>query len=549
MKNNNNKSSSSYDSSLSPSSSSSSHQNWLSFSLSNNNNFNSSSNPNLATSTTSDHHHHPHPSHLSFFQAFSSTPVHQQDESPGVTSGDATAVLSMYPGGPKLENFFGGGATTTTTGQMQQGQPLGGVVFSSNVEQPHHPPSAAEIYDSELKSIAASFLGNYSGGHSSEVSSGQKQQHNPLAASEVSPTPKKSVESFGQRTSIYRGVTRHRWTGRYEAHLWDNSCRREGQSRKGRQVYLGGYDKEDKAARAYDLAALKYWGPTTTTNFPISNYEHELEEMKHMTRQEFVASLRRKSSGFSRGASMYRGVTRHHQHGRWQARIGRVAGNKDLYLGTFSTQEEAAEAYDIAAIKFRGLNAVTNFDISRYDVKSIASCNLPVGGLNPKPSPATTPAPNKQVDLSPSDPSSLTFNVATPVHEHEGTFFHTGIPIKQDPAAHYWSNVFGFPPNLKTETRPVVATFGSDLHNNSPGFAVMQDGGNNFGGGFVESEGYNNHSAASSPVSAIPLPSTVENGNEGYGGNINWMSNNTSNSYQTAKSNLSVLQTPVFGLE
>ena len=28
--------------------------------------------------------------------------------------------------------------------------------------------------------------------------------------------------------------------------------------------------------------------------------------------------------------------TRHHQQGRWQARIGRVAGNKDLYLGTFS---------------------------------------------------------------------------------------------------------------------------------------------------------------------------------------------------------------------
>ncbi|CAI8616645.1 unnamed protein product [Vicia faba] len=190
--------------------------------------------------------------------------------------------------------------------------------------------------------------------------------------------PKRTSETFGQRTSIYRGVTKHRWTGRYEAHLWDNSCRREGQSRKGRQ---GGYDKEEKAARSYDLAALKYWGTSTTTNFPVSNYEKEIDEMKHMTRQEFVASIRRKSSGFSRGASMYRGVTRHHQHGRWQARIGRVAGNKDLYLGTFSTEEEAAEAYDIAAIKFRGLNAVTNFDMTRYDVKAILESNtLPIGG-------------------------------------------------------------------------------------------------------------------------------------------------------------------------
>ncbi|KAK1280879.1 AP2-like ethylene-responsive transcription factor AIL1 [Acorus gramineus] len=49
------------------------------------------------------------------------------------------------------------------------------------------------------------------------------------------PVPRKSIETFGQRTSQYRGVTRHRWTGRYEAHLWDNSCRKEGQTRKGRQ--------------------------------------------------------------------------------------------------------------------------------------------------------------------------------------------------------------------------------------------------------------------------------------------------------------------------
>nr|APQ47389.1 AP2/ERF domain-containing transcription factor [Vernicia montana] len=216
---------------------------------------------------------------------------------------------------------------------------------------------------------------------------------------------RKSIDTFGQRTSQYRGVTRHRWTGRYEAHLWDNSCKKEGQSRKGRQVYLGGYDMEEKAARAYDLAALKYWGPSTHINFPLENYQKELEEMKNMTRQEYVAHLRRKSSGFSRGASMYRGVTRHHQHGRWQARIGRVAGNKDLYLGTFSTQEEAAEAYDIAAIKFRGVNAVTNFDITRYDVERIMASNTLLAGESARRNKETETS-NRAIEYNPSTQNS-----------------------------------------------------------------------------------------------------------------------------------------------
>lgn len=37
-------------------------------------------------------------------------------------------------------------------------------------------------------------------------------------------------------------------------------------------------------------------------------YEKEFEEMQNYTREEYVAIIRRKSSGFSRGASKYRGV-------------------------------------------------------------------------------------------------------------------------------------------------------------------------------------------------------------------------------------------------
>lgn len=87
--------------------------------------------------------------------------------------------------------------------------------------------------------------------------------------------------------------------------------------------FAGAYDEEESAARAYDLAALKYWGTSTFTNFPvsvityernssvpclligrllircslyliqISDYKKEIETMQTMTKEEYLATLRR----------------------------------------------------------------------------------------------------------------------------------------------------------------------------------------------------------------------------------------------------------------
>ncbi|KAH7688139.1 AP2-like factor ANT lineage protein [Dioscorea alata] len=411
-------------------------------------------------------------------------------------------------------------------------------------------PTEGGHYDaSDLKSIAAGLLRP----DTSTVSTTDALVPAPADA-------RRPVDTFGQRTSIYRGVTRHRWTGRYEAHLWDNSCRREGQSRKGRQVYLGGYDKEDKAARAYDLAALKYWGPTTTTNFPVSNYEKELEEMKNMTRQEFVASLRRKSSGFSRGASIYRGVTRHHQHGRWQARIGRVAGNKDLYLGTFSTQEEAAEAYDIAAIKFRGLNAVTNFDMSRYDIKSIINSNLPIGGMTGKGSKTS------ESSSSSSDALSIDVKQSVECHDASSSIGFAALPVKSSDQD-YWSFLaFQQQQQQQQQQNSSNAALGFGVFSNgvNMGFMSSHDQQNNMMGHGSGCYVWNNNGMVgeqqeqSSSCNSMPYGSTATTSSSYYEGNNNYVGNwgavapNSSTAYyqyETGKTNMGLVQTPIYGIE
>ena len=62
-------------------------------------------------------------------------------------------------------------------------------------------------------------------------------------------------------------------TGRFEAHIWQ----------EGKQIYLGGFDAEEQAALAYDLAALKFRGIDAQTNYDKSTYEQEMLQFNEVS--------------------------------------------------------------------------------------------------------------------------------------------------------------------------------------------------------------------------------------------------------------------------
>jgi hypothetical protein len=88
-------------------------------------------------------------------------------------------------------------------------------------------------------------------------------------------------------------VCKHKNTGHFESHVWVANCRKaQGSIRSGCQLYVGHHADAEMAARAHDLAALKFC-PASRTNFPADEYAHLLPTLRAAAPDEWLMFLRK----------------------------------------------------------------------------------------------------------------------------------------------------------------------------------------------------------------------------------------------------------------
>ncbi|KAK1614899.1 hypothetical protein QYE76_020416 [Lolium multiflorum] len=130
----------------------------------------------------------------------------------------------------------------------------------------------------------------------------------------------------------FRGVQR-RLSGKYGAQIRHSKA----------HTWLGSFDTAEDAARAYDAATVRLHGAAAKTNFKADG------------------GVGVQAVGLEKAArSGFRGV-RQHRSGRYSARIWDSVKQARLWLGTFDKAEDAARAFDAAAVRLHGERAVTNF--------------------------------------------------------------------------------------------------------------------------------------------------------------------------------------------
>ncbi|MCR1994507.1 AP2 domain-containing protein [Bacillus paralicheniformis] len=129
----------------------------------------------------------------------------------------------------------------------------------------------------------------------------------------------------------FKGVSRLKHSGDWSATISIN----------GRAVYIGRFNTEEEAAKAYDFYAKEHYGEYASLNFPNETPSKQKRKIPH--KDTF---------------SGYRGVYWADQSRKWFVKV--VRGGKSYYLGLFSDKHDAARMYNFWAIDLLGEKSILN---------------------------------------------------------------------------------------------------------------------------------------------------------------------------------------------
>ncbi|KAG1656381.1 hypothetical protein FOA52_011006 [Chlamydomonas sp. UWO 241] len=156
----------------------------------------------------------------------------------------------------------------------------------------------------------------------------------------ISEPPPTMGEKRKQRSSsLYTGVTWSKAKSAWHVQMTDPVTKRNR--------HIGYFDVENKAARAYDCAAVQAHGAGAKRNFP----GEPISEL------ELAASQKKKQ----RSSSQYVGVSWSKTKSSWHVRLWDPETKRERHIGCFTSEEDAARAYDRAAVQSHGPDAKRNF--------------------------------------------------------------------------------------------------------------------------------------------------------------------------------------------
>ena len=112
----------------------------------------------------------------------------------------------------------------------------------------------------------------------------QRRRQSKLVHKEIVTNLKAQARKHDSRTSLYRGVSLLRQTGKFHAQI----------NVQRKQIHLGFFFSEEEAARAYDRAAIfkaSVEGGVICTNMDINEYRDEIPALQSMTQPELLQML------------------------------------------------------------------------------------------------------------------------------------------------------------------------------------------------------------------------------------------------------------------